>query len=252
MTSQVFGCFFFFLTGVSSYATGPPESACQDAVPRHTPHQKANETCPFLVDFTAFEPGIPQLLNITSWSGQDTFKGYQLTIFAQNRMAVGTFGTNERTICQGAAATHREGRSKLHAPVMWTPPRDSSGQLYYIWLTVVQNYSSFWVDCDPIIFPASDAIDFFLTSSTQSSIAYSTYSEENSSIESSLTKLTTEGYKLRDGLLKDHMKTQPTVLKDEATPKEGLQVSSNACFRSSEIAIQIAGLIFWVFTLCFF
>lgn len=40
-------------------------------------------------------------------------------------------------------------------------------------LTVVSNYSTFWVDCDPVILPARDAIDFIeeTTSSTSSTTA---------------------------------------------------------------------------------
>ena len=72
-------------------------------------------------------------MNITSWLRNDTFKGYQLTIFDNKSRAVGTFGESERTICQGAAATHKEGSEKLYEEVGWTPPVNSSQQLLYIW-----------------------------------------------------------------------------------------------------------------------
>ena len=75
----------------------------------------------------------PFIVNITSWSGNTTFRGYQLTVFDANSVAVGTFGEKERTICEGAAATHSEGSDKLTAEVEWIPPTNSSGMTYFVW-----------------------------------------------------------------------------------------------------------------------
>lgn len=73
------------------------------------------------------------LVNITSWSGVTSFKGYQLIVFNSARVAVGTFGASQRVICDGAAVTHSEASAKLFAEVEWTPPLDSSGESYFVW-----------------------------------------------------------------------------------------------------------------------
>jgi len=72
------------------------------------------------------------LVNITSWTGEDNFKGFQITVFDPTSVAVGTFD-GERTICDGAAATQSEGSDKTFYEVKWTPPSNSSQQIYFVW-----------------------------------------------------------------------------------------------------------------------
>lgn len=76
---------------------------------------------------------LPVAVNITSWSGLQTFRGFQLTVFNETSHAVGHFGADVQTICNGGAATHNDSSDKLHATVTWTPPHNSGGQIYFIW-----------------------------------------------------------------------------------------------------------------------
>lgn len=72
-------------------------------------------------------------VTITSWTGEDIFKGYMLIILDQNSTPVGEFSSSHRTICGGDAVTHSNGGDKLFEAVNWTAPEESTGHTYHIW-----------------------------------------------------------------------------------------------------------------------
>lgn len=60
---EVFSAIFLAIlfVGCQGYSTGPPQDACQDAVPQHVPNVPQDSPCPYLVDSPAFTPGTPHI-----------------------------------------------------------------------------------------------------------------------------------------------------------------------------------------------
>jgi len=136
---------------VAAFPNGAPSTACASMEPFHVGATHSKDPSPYQINVekTEIDSATSILVHLKSIQAADTFKGYLVMAFDENKEVTGSFSGGTNTVdCSGkskSAATHSDAEVKSEVALTWTPASGFAGTVTFK-ATFVKDYTIYWSD----------------------------------------------------------------------------------------------------------
>merc|ERR1740128_913908 len=136
---------------VKANPNGAPSSTCAAMRPFHVGATHSIDPSPYQINVekTEIDSETTILVHLKSIQAADTFKGYLIMAFDENKEVTGSFSGGTNTVdCPGkskSAATHSDAEVKSEVALTWTPASGFAGTVTFK-ATFVKDYTIYWSD----------------------------------------------------------------------------------------------------------